>query len=142
MTKGQFVPSLSRDKVTMGQSQNLATKQSTSSIQSRLDLLHPFQSSPKGLALKVSKSQKKICCPRFSKKTNAGAFLCTEKCPIVHFFGESRITYFFLRFTDLQDHLFCNHYSRKVQKSGSRKVVLQTPIFFSGQPLFSNLKKS
>ena len=36
------------------------------------------------------------------------------------------------------DHLFCNHFSRKVKKSGSRKVVLQTQIFFSGQPLFSN----
>ena len=30
---------------------------------------------------------------------------------------------------------------QKVQKRGSRKVVLQTRIFFSGQPLFSNLKK-
>ena len=28
------------------------------------------------------------------------------------------------------DHLFCNHFSRKVQKSGFRKVVLQTQIFF------------
>ena len=55
--------------------------------------------------------------------------------------------------------LICNHFSRKMQKSGSRKVVLQTRIFFlvnhfsrtrknvdlwykttffSGQPLFSN----
>ena len=32
------------------------------------------------------------------------------------------------------DHLICNHFSRK--------VVLQTWIFFSGQPLFSNLKKA
>ena len=30
-------------------------------------------------------------------------------------------------------HLICNHFSRKVQKSGSRKVVRQTQIFFSGQ---------
>ena len=52
------------------------------------------------LVLKVSKSRKKICCPRFLKK-NAGAFLCTEKCPSVCFFGESRTTIFFLRFTDL-----------------------------------------
>ena len=36
------------------------------------------------------------------------------------------------------DHLFCNHFSRKVEKRGSRKVVQQTQIFFSGQPLFSN----
>ena len=41
----------------------------------------------------------------------------------------------------VSDHLFCNRFSRKVQKSGSRKVVLQTLIFFSGQPLFSNQKK-
>ena len=38
-------------------------------------------------------------------------------------------------------HLICNHFSRKVQKSGSRKVVLQTRIFFPGPPLFSNQKK-
>ena len=40
------------------------------------------------------------------------------------------------------DHLICNHFSTKVQKSGSRKVVLQIRIFFSGQPLFSNQKKN
>ena len=51
--------------------------------------------------LKVSKSRKKVCCPRFSKQTNTGTFLCTEKCPSVRFFGESRTTYFFSRFTDL-----------------------------------------
>ena len=45
--------------------------------------------------LKVSKSRKKNCCHRFSKKTNAGAFLCTEKCPSIRFFGESRTTNFF-----------------------------------------------
>ena len=28
----------------------------------------------------------------------------------------------------LMEHLICNHFSRKVQKSGSRKVVLQTRI--------------
>ena len=32
------------------------------------------------------------------------------------------------------DHLFCNHYSRKGEKSGS-----SNSDFFSGQPLFSNL---
>ena len=35
------------------------------------------------------------------------------------------------------DHLFCNHYSRKVEKSGS-----SNSDFFSGQPLFFNLKKA
>ena len=30
----------------------------------------------------------------------------------------------------LLDHLLCNHFSRKVTKSGFRKVVLQTQIFF------------
>ena len=47
------------------------------------------------LVLKVSKSRKKICCPRFSKKMNAGAFLCTEKCPSIRFIGKSRTTNFF-----------------------------------------------
>ena len=30
------------------------------------------------------------------------------------------------------EHLICNHFSRKEYKSGSRKVVLQSQIFFSG----------
>ena len=38
-------------------------------------------------------------------------------------------------------HLICNHFFRKVKKSGIRKVVLWTRIFFSGQPLFWNQKK-
>ena len=41
----------------------------------------------------------------------------------------------------LMDLLFCDLISGKVYKSGSSKVVVQTRIFFSGQPLFSNLKK-
>ena len=36
-----------------------------------------------------------------SKKTNAGAFLCTEKCPSFRFFGDFRTTIFFSIFTDL-----------------------------------------
>ena len=40
------------------------------------------------------------------------------------------------------DHLFCNHYSRKVQKSGSRKVVLQTRIFFFWSTTFIQPEKS
>ena len=48
------------------------------------------------------------------------------------------------------DHLFCNHVSRNVQKSGSRKVVLEkwfqksgsaNSDFFSDQPLVSNHEK-
>ena len=41
------------------------------------------------LVLKVSKSRKKNCCPKFSKKMNAGAFLCTGNCPSVRFFLEN-----------------------------------------------------
>ena len=48
------------------------------------------------LSLKVSKSQKKYVVLDSPKKTpKAGAFLCTEKCPSVHFLGESRTTNFF-----------------------------------------------
>ena len=51
--------------------------------------------------LKVNKSQKKYFVLDSPKKTNAGAFLSTEECPSVRFFGESKTTYFFPRFTDL-----------------------------------------
>ena len=34
--------------------------------------------------------EKKICCLGFFKKSNAGAILCTENCPSVHFLEESR----------------------------------------------------
>ena len=40
--------------------------------------------------LKVSKSRKKDVVLDSSKKTNAWAFLCTEKCPGVRFLEESR----------------------------------------------------
>ena len=54
--------------------------------------------------------------------------------PVIHFlFWLSNIT---VSKAELYSHLICNHFSRKC-----RKVVLQTRIFFSGQPLFSNLKK-
>ena len=41
-------------------------------------------------SVKVRKSRKKICCPGFFQKTNAGAILCTENYPRVHFLEESR----------------------------------------------------
>ena len=49
----------------------------------------------KFIYVKVSKSRKKKNCPRFSKKTNARAYLCTEKCLSVRFFEKSRISYIF-----------------------------------------------
>ena len=39
--------------------------------------------------VKVGKSRKKFWCPGFSKKMNAGAFLCTGNCPSVRFFLEN-----------------------------------------------------
>ena len=39
------------------------------------------------------------------------------------------------------NHLFCNHFSRKVQKSGSRKVVLQTRFFFLVNHFSRTIKK-
>ena len=54
----------------------------------KLELKKRIGSGMSERGLKVSKSRKKICCPRFSKIMNAGAFLCTEKCPSVRFFGD------------------------------------------------------
>ena len=46
------------------------------------------------------------------------------------------------QFRNSLSHLICSHFFRKVQKSGSTKVVLQTWIFFSGQLLFHNQNKN
>ena len=46
------------------------------------------------VAHKIAKGQKiskKICCPGFFQKTNAGAILCIENCPSVRFLDESRM---------------------------------------------------
>ena len=46
------------------------------------------------------------------------------------------------QFRNSLSHLICSHFFRKVQKSSSTKVVLQTWIFFSGQLLFHNQNKN